>query len=138
MIEIGTSLDKLASGHAYRKTPNYLVMGMAGFVTFMITEIVWFWIISTSISDEGKYRHIRTYFTTPFFIVGIAIPFVLFYISIFIMLSNGATDANVISGTAVVLLVIGRIASLAAMMHDINALCKDHNAKLNQSSNTSH
>lgn len=130
MIEIGKSLDELASNHAYRKTPNYLVMSLAGLLTFTITEIFWFWIVSTSIDDEGKYRNIKVYFTQPVLIVTIAIPRILFIAFVFMGMNNA--QLGVIAAVAYALLIIGGIIAIPTIMHDMNALCADYNRRLNK------
>lgn len=132
MIEIGKSLDELASNHAYRKTPNYLVMSLAGLLTFTITEIFWFWIVSTSIDDEGKYRNIKVYFTQPVLIVTIAIPRILFIAFVFMGMNNA--QLGVIAAVAYALLIIGGIIAIPTIMHDMNALCADYNRRLNEDS----
>ena len=132
MIEIGKSLDELASNHAYRKTPNYLVMSLAGLLTFTITEIFWFWIVSTSIDDEGKYRNIKVYFTQPVLIVTIAIPRILFIAFVFMGMNNA--QLGVIAAVAYALLIIGGIIAIPTIMHDMNALCADYNRQLNEDS----
>lgn len=130
MIEIGKSLDELASNHAYRKTPNYLVMSLAGLLTFTITEIFWFWIVSTSIDDEGKYRNIKVYFTRPVLIATIAIPRILFIAFVFMGMNNA--QLGVIAAVAYALLIIGGIIAIPTIMHDMNALCADYNRRLNK------
>ena len=132
MIEIGKSLDELASNHAYRKTPNYLVMSLAGLLTFTITEIFWFWIVSTSIDDEGKYRNIKVYFTQPVLIATIAIPRILFIAFVFMGMNNA--QLGVIAAAAYALLIIGGIIAIPTIMHDMNALCADYNRRLNEDS----
>ena len=132
MIEIGKSLDELASNHAYRKTPNYLVMSLAGLLTFTITEIFWFWIVSTSIDDEGKYRNIKVYFTQPVLIATIAIPRILFIAFVFMGMNNA--QLGVIAAVAYALLIIGGIIAIPTIMHDMNALCADYNRRLNEDS----
>ena len=134
MIEIGKSLDELASNHAYRKTPNYLVMSLAGLLTFTITEIFWFWIVSTSIDDEGKYRNIKVYFTQPVLIATIAIPRILFVLSIFTIGSSIEQWGGMIAGITFILLLIGGIIAIPTLMHDMNALCADYNRRLNEDS----
>ena len=134
MIEIGKSLDELASNHAYRKTPNYLVMSLAGLLTFTITEIFWFWIVSTSIDDEGKYRNIKVYFTQPVLIATIAIPRILFALSIFTIGSSIEQWGGMIAGITFILLLIGGIIAIPTLMHDMNALCADYNRRLNEDS----
>lgn len=130
MIEIGKSLDELASNHAYRKTPNYLVMSLAGLLTFTITEIFWFWIVSTSIDDEGRYRNMKVYFTQPVLIATIAIPRILFIAFIFMGMNNA--QLGVIAAVAYALLIIGGIIAIPTIMHDMNALCADYNRQLNE------
>lgn len=132
MIEIGKSLDELASNHAYRKTPNYLVMSLTGLLTFTITEIFWFWIVSTSIDDEGKYRNIKVYFTQPVLIATIAIPRILFIAFVFMGMNNA--QLGVIAAVAYALLIIGGIIAIPTIMHDMNALCADYNRRLNEDS----
>ena len=132
MIEIGKSLDELASNHAYRKTPNYLVMSLAGLLTFTITEIFWFWIVSTSIDDEGKYRNIKVYFTQPVLIATIAIPRILFIAFVFMGMNNA--QLGVIAAVAYALLIIGGVIAIPTIMHDMNALCADYNRRLNEDS----
>ena len=134
MIEIGKSLDELASNHAYRKTPNYLVMSLAGLLTFTITEIFWFWIVSTSIDDEGKYRNIKVYFTQSVLIVTIAIPRILFVLSIFTIGSSIEQWGGMIAGITFILLLIGGIIAIPTLMHDMNALCADYNRRLDEDS----
>lgn len=136
MIEIGKSLDELASNHAYRKTPNYLVMSLAGLLTFTITEIFWFWIVSTSIDDEGKYRNIKVYFTQPVFIATIAIPRILFIAFVFMGMNNAQLGAVAVVARA--LLIVGGIIAIPTIMHDMNALCADYNRQLNECSTHEH
>lgn len=132
MIEIGKSLDELASNHAYRKTPSYLVMSLAGLLTFTITEIFWFWTVSTSIDDEGKYRNIKVYFTQPVLVATIAIPRILFIAFVFMGMNNA--QLGVIAAVAYALLIIGGIIAIPTIMHDMNALCADYNRRLNEDS----
>lgn len=136
MIEIGKSLDELASNHAYRKTPNYLVMSLAGLLTFTITEIFWFWIVSTSIDDEGKYRNIKVCFTQPVFIATIAIPRILFIAFVFMGMNNAQLGAVAVVARA--LLIVGGIIAIPTIMHDMNALCADYNRQLNECSAHEH
>lgn len=135
MIEMGDTLNVITSDRYKKKIPNYLLMSLLGPFTFFITEIIWWQLMSVQITNESERRGLKTYLTKPVFIATIAIPRILFVLSILSIFTIGSSIeqwGGMIAGMTYILLLIGGIIAIPTLMYDMNTLCTDYNEQLEE------
>ena len=132
MIEMGDTLNAIIKKKKKKKVPNFLLMSLLGLFTCFITEIIWWRLMSVQITNESERRGLKTYFTKPVFIATIAIPRILFALSIFTIGSSIEQWGGTIAGIAFILWLIGDIIAIPTLMYDMNTLCTDYNEQLEE------